>query len=101
MDLNRIKGKAQDLLKEHGDKIEKGVDRAEKFAKSKSGKHEDKVDKVADRLRGMIPRDDQPGTDASPPPPPATATPPPDTQPPATPPPADEPPTGQAPPATP
>lgn len=62
MDIDRLKGRAQELLKEHGDKIEKGVDKAEKFAKSKTSKHDDKIDKVAGRIRKLVPDDQaQPG----------------------------------------
>lgn len=66
MDINKIKGKAQDLLKEHGDKIEKGVGKAEKFAKSKTSKHDDKVDKVAGKIRGLIPKDEEDPSDPPP-----------------------------------
>jgi hypothetical protein len=60
MDVDKFKGKAQNLLKEHGDKIESGVAKAEKFAKRKTPKHGDKIDKVAGKIRGLIP-DDKPG----------------------------------------
>ena len=69
MDVEKLKGKAQDLLREHGDKIESGVTKAEKFAKSKTAKHDDTIDKVAGRIRGLIPDDPQTGpTPGSPPP---------------------------------
>lgn len=59
MDINRIKSKAQGFLKEHSDKIEEGVGKAEKFAKTKSPKYSDKIDKVAGRVRGLIPEDER------------------------------------------
>jgi hypothetical protein len=55
MDVDRIKGRAQNLLKEHGDKIESSVAKAERFAKSKTTKHDDKINKVAGKIRGLIP----------------------------------------------
>lgn len=68
MDINKIKGKAQDLLKEHGDKIETGVGKAERFAKSKTSKHDEKIDKVAGKIRGLIPEDEEKDKPSDPPP---------------------------------
>jgi uncharacterized protein YjbJ (UPF0337 family) len=65
MDVEKLKGKAQNLLREHGDKIESGVTKAEKFAKSKTAKHDGKIDKVAGKIRGLIPED--PKDDQTPP----------------------------------
>ncbi len=59
MDVNKIKGKAQTFIKDHGEQIESGVSKAEKFAKSKSAKHEAKIDKVAGKIRGLIPADEK------------------------------------------
>lgn len=58
IDFDNLKHKAQDLLKEHGDKVEQGVEKAGEFAKSKLG-HDETVDKVVDKIQGMIP--DKPG----------------------------------------
>jgi hypothetical protein len=74
MDVEKLKAKAQDLLREHGDKIESSVTKAEKFAKSKTAKHDDKIDKVAGKIRGLIPDDPKDGptpptTPPAPPPP--------------------------------
>ena len=54
IDFNELKNKAQDLVKEHGDKIEDGVEKVGEFAKKKFG-HEDKVDSVVDKIQDMIP----------------------------------------------
>lgn len=54
IDFNELKNKAQDLLKDHGDKIEDGVEKVGEFAKQKFG-HEDKVDSVVDKIQDMIP----------------------------------------------
>jgi hypothetical protein len=59
MDVNKIKGKAQTFIKDHGEQIETGVSKAEKFAKSKSAKHDAKIDKVAGKIRGLIPPDEK------------------------------------------
>lgn len=61
MDVNKLKGRAQEFLKQHEDKIEGGVGKAQQFAKSKTPKHGDKIDKVAGKLRGLIPDDGKPG----------------------------------------
>jgi hypothetical protein len=58
IDFNELKNKAEDALKEHGDKIEEGVEKAGEFAKSKFG-HDETVDKVVDKIQEMIP--DKPG----------------------------------------
>jgi glutathionyl-hydroquinone reductase len=58
IDFNELKNKAEDLLEEHGDKIEQGVEKAGEFAKNKFG-HDETVDKVVDKIQEMIP--DKPG----------------------------------------
>ncbi len=58
IDFDNLKNKAQDLLKEHGDKVEQGVEKAGEFAKNKLG-HDQTVDKVVDKIQDMIP--DKPG----------------------------------------
>lgn len=54
IDFDNIKNKADDLLKQHGDKIEDGVGKAGEFAKRKFG-HEETVDKVVDKIHDLIP----------------------------------------------
>lgn len=54
IDFDDLKNKAQDLVKEHGDKIEDGVEKAGEFAKNKFG-HDDQVDKVVDKIQSAIP----------------------------------------------
>lgn len=71
MDVEKFKDKAQNLLREHGGKIESGVTKAEKFAKSKTTKHDDKIDKVAGKIRGIIPDDPKGGPTPPATPPPA------------------------------
>lgn len=61
IDFNELKNKAEDVLEQHGDKIEDGVEKAGEFAKSKFG-HGDTVDKVVDKIQEMIPdKPDQQG----------------------------------------
>ena len=54
INFDELKNKAQDLVKEHGDKIEDGVAKAGEFAKKRFG-HDEQVDKVVDRIQGVIP----------------------------------------------
>ena len=69
MDVNKLKaqaqvkaqefqGKAQDFLKEHHDQLEGSVTKAQKFAKSKTNRHDDKIDKMAGKIRGLLPMPD-------------------------------------------
>ena len=53
--------RAQGLLRDNADKIEKGVGKAETFAKSRTPKHTGTIDKVAGRIRGLIPPPEQSG----------------------------------------
>jgi hypothetical protein len=59
INFDDLKNKAQNLVKEHGDKIEQGVEKAGDLAKKKFG-HADQVDKVVDKVQDAIP--DKPGT---------------------------------------
>jgi hypothetical protein len=59
INFDDLKNKAQNLVKEHGDKIEQGVEKAGEMAKKKFG-HADQVDKVVDKVQDAIP--DKPGT---------------------------------------
>jgi hypothetical protein len=54
IDLGGLKDKAEDLLEQHGEKIEQGVEKAGEFAKSKFG-HDETVDKVVDKIQDLIP----------------------------------------------
>jgi hypothetical protein len=62
-DVNKLKGKAQAFIKDHEDQIETGVSKAETFAKSKTKnpKHDAHIDKVAGKIRGLIPPDPKAG----------------------------------------
>ncbi|CRK60965.1 hypothetical protein [Alloactinosynnema sp. L-07] len=59
IDFNELKNKAEDLVEQHGDKIEQGVEKAGEFVKGKFG-HDEQVDGVVDKIQDMIP--DKPGT---------------------------------------
>lgn len=52
--FDELKNKAQDLVNQHGDKIEGGVEKAGEFAKQKLG-HEQQIDSVVDKIQDMIP----------------------------------------------
>jgi hypothetical protein len=67
MDVNKLRqeaqkltGKAETFLKDHHDQIESTVSKAETFAKSKTKnqKRDQQIDKVAGKLKGLIPSDD-------------------------------------------
>jgi hypothetical protein len=66
MDVNKLRreaqklqGKAETFLKDHHDQIESGVTKAETFAKSKTKneKRGAQIDRVAGKVREMIPSD--------------------------------------------
>lgn len=64
INFDEIKNKAQQALGKHSDKVEKGVDKAGDFAKSKFGDHADKIDNVTGKAKGYINKEDggqQPG----------------------------------------
>ena len=54
INFDELKNKAQDLVKEHGDKIEDGVEKAGEFAKKQFG-HDQQVDTVVDKIQDFIP----------------------------------------------
>jgi len=67
MDVNKLKreaqklqGKAETFLKDHHDQLESGVTKAETFAKSKAKtpKRDAQINKVAGRLRDLLPSDE-------------------------------------------
>lgn len=59
MDFDALKGKAEDLLDEHGDKIEDGVEKLGDVVKGKFG-HEEEVDGVVGKIKDLIPDPEQP-----------------------------------------
>jgi hypothetical protein len=54
IDFGGLADKAKDLVNQHGDKIEDGVEKAGEFAKQKFG-HEQQIDSVVDKIQDMIP----------------------------------------------
>jgi hypothetical protein len=54
IDFGGLADKAKDLLNEHGDKVEDGIEKAGGFAKQKFG-HEQQIDSVVDKIQDMIP----------------------------------------------
>ena len=58
MDLGDLTKKAKDLLADNADKVEDGIDKIAELADDKTGgKHTDKIDGAADKLKGLIPKD--------------------------------------------
>ncbi|TCO64443.1 antitoxin [Actinocrispum wychmicini] len=60
INFDELKNKAGDLLNQHGDKIEDGLEKVGDFAKKQFG-HDEQIDKVVDKAKDMIP--DKPTTD--------------------------------------
>ena len=56
VDFDDLKGKAEELLGEHGDKVEDGIDKIADLAGKKLG-HEAQLDQAADKLKDFV--DDQ------------------------------------------
>ena len=56
VDFDELKGKAEGLLKEHGDQVEAGIDKAADLAGQKFG-HEEQIDNAADKLKGFLDRE--------------------------------------------
>jgi hypothetical protein len=54
MDFDGLKDKAEELVKDHGDKIEDGIEKAGDFAEKKFG-HEEQIEAGVDKLKGLIP----------------------------------------------
>jgi hypothetical protein len=67
MGFDNLKKKAQEFAGQHGDKIEKGLDKAGKVAKERFG-HHDKVDNALNKAKGFL-NDGKPGGDDQNPPP--------------------------------
>lgn len=55
MDFDSLKDKAEKLASEHGDQIEKGVDKAGDLAKDKVDGHDDQIEQGVDKIKGLIP----------------------------------------------
>ncbi|WP_214367301.1 Rv0909 family putative TA system antitoxin [Pseudonocardia sp. H11422] len=58
VDFNALRGKAEELLNEHGDKVEGAAEKVGDLVKGKFG-HDEQVDQVVDKLKDLIP--DGPG----------------------------------------
>lgn len=53
--MEGAKDKAQDLAREHGDKIEQGLDKASDFIQSKTPDSiDDKVQATTDKAKGLV-----------------------------------------------
>jgi hypothetical protein len=53
--FNELKGKAQQALGEHSDKVDGWIDRASQFADQKTGgKHSEKIQKGTEKLKGGL-----------------------------------------------
>jgi hypothetical protein len=52
MGFDELKNKAKDVIGQHGDKVDQGVERAGQFADEKTGgKHGEHIDKGEDKLK--------------------------------------------------
>jgi MT0933-like antitoxin protein len=65
INFDELKNKAEELVKQHGDKIEQGVEKAGDFAKQKFG-HGQQVDSVVDKIQDLIPDRPQQGAEPKP-----------------------------------
>ncbi|MCA1655799.1 MAG: antitoxin [Pseudonocardiaceae bacterium] len=54
INFDDLKNKAQNLVEQHGDKIEGGVEKAGELAKKRFG-HDEQVDKVVDKIQDALP----------------------------------------------
>lgn len=53
--LDKLRGKAKDVVEEHGDKIDGGIDKVADFVDDKTGKkYSDKIDGGAEKLKDGI-----------------------------------------------
>lgn len=53
VDFDDLKGKAEELLGEHGDKVEDGIDKLADLAGKKLG-HDAQIDQAADKLKDFV-----------------------------------------------
>jgi len=71
--------KAKDMLNQHDDKVDQGLDKAGESAKGRFAGHDEHIDQGVDRLQGMTGEGDTtqaPAEGEAPPPPPADQPPP-------------------------
>ncbi|MEV7093257.1 antitoxin [Amycolatopsis sp. NPDC051045] len=54
IDFEALKGKAEEALREHNDKIEEGLDKAAGFAKSKFGGHDEQIDSGVEKAKDFL-----------------------------------------------
>lgn len=54
MDFDALKGQADKLLNEHGDKIEDGAEKVGEIVKEKFG-HAEQVDTVVEKIKDFVP----------------------------------------------
>lgn len=59
VDFDALKGKAEELLNEHGDKIEDGAEKLGEIVKGKFG-HDEQVDMVVGKIKDFVPDPEQP-----------------------------------------
>jgi hypothetical protein len=56
MDLGDLAGKAKDLVEEHADQVDDGIDKAADLIDDKTdGKYGDKIDTAAEKLKDVLP----------------------------------------------
>lgn len=51
MDFKDLAGKAGDLLGQHDDKVDQGIDRAAELAKERFAGHDERIDGLAEKAR--------------------------------------------------
>ncbi|OXM71663.1 antitoxin [Amycolatopsis vastitatis] len=67
IDFEALKGKAEEALREHNDKIEEGLDKAAGFAKSKFAGHDEQIDSGIEKAKDFLNKfDDTPDTPDTP-----------------------------------
>lgn len=54
IDFDALKGKAEEALREHNDKIEEGLDKAADFAKSKFSGHDSQIDGGVEKAKDFL-----------------------------------------------
>ncbi|MEU4245801.1 antitoxin [Amycolatopsis sp. NPDC026612] len=54
IDFEALKGKAEEALREHNDKIEEGLDKAADFAKSKFAGHDGQIDTGVEKAKDFL-----------------------------------------------
>jgi hypothetical protein len=59
VDFDALKGKAEELLNEHGDKVEAAAEKVGEIVKERYG-HDEQVDQVLGKLKDLIPDPEQP-----------------------------------------